>query len=46
MSRHDRHYVMSTSERGQELGTHLVNAASPLAHGDSSDPPASAIFER
>ncbi len=26
------------------LGRYLVNAASPLAQGDWSDPPASAIF--
>ena len=27
------------------MKTHLVNAASPLAQGDSSDPPGAAIFD-
>ena len=27
------------------MKTHLVNAASPLAQGDSSDPAGSAIFD-
>lgn len=39
------HYKMMVSKmQTRFLGTHLVNAASPLAHADSSDPSVSAIF--
>ena len=33
------------SESRNAVKTHLLNAASPLAQGDSSDPPGSAIFD-